>query len=193
MHPVILLLYLIRRLLQISASLCHLQGASHVLVNYLKAETFMLFVIYCECWWPVCTGCCLSVCYIVQLWPVCTGCCRSVCYIVQLWPVCTCCRSVCYVVQLWPVCTCCCRSVCYIVQLWPVCTCCRSVCYVVQLSAYASQSDLHCFGDCTLFWFWLYLNLWITPLTYESPGWRFQVSGLPACCGLWGGMGSRNL
>jgi hypothetical protein len=30
----------------------HLQGASYVLVSYLKAEMFMLFVIYCECWWP---------------------------------------------------------------------------------------------------------------------------------------------
>jgi hypothetical protein len=58
---------LIRRLLHVSASMCHLQGASHVLVSYLKAETFMLFAIYCECWWPECTGCCDSVCYVVQL------------------------------------------------------------------------------------------------------------------------------
>jgi hypothetical protein len=79
MHWVISLLYLIRRLLHVSASMYHLQGASYVLVSYLKAEMFMLFVIYCECWWAVCTGCCGSVCYVVQLWPVCTGCCGSVC------------------------------------------------------------------------------------------------------------------
>jgi hypothetical protein len=36
-------------------------------VSYLKAETFMLLVIYCESWWSVCTGCCGSVCYVVQL------------------------------------------------------------------------------------------------------------------------------
>jgi hypothetical protein len=61
MHLVISLLYLIRRLLHVSAPTCHLHGASH-LVSYLKAEMFMLFVIYCEWWWPVCTGCCGSVC-----------------------------------------------------------------------------------------------------------------------------------
>jgi hypothetical protein len=39
----------------------------HGRMNYLKAEIVMLFVMYCECWWPVCTGCCVSVCYVVQL------------------------------------------------------------------------------------------------------------------------------
>jgi hypothetical protein len=29
-------------------------------------QKWLLFVIYCECWWPVCTGCC-SVYYVVQL------------------------------------------------------------------------------------------------------------------------------
>jgi hypothetical protein len=24
-------------------------------------------VVYCKCWWPVCTGCCSVVCYFVQL------------------------------------------------------------------------------------------------------------------------------
>jgi hypothetical protein len=67
MHWVILLLYLIRRLLHVSASMCHLQGASYVLMSYLKADMVMLFVTYCECWWPVCTGCCSSVRYVVQL------------------------------------------------------------------------------------------------------------------------------
>jgi hypothetical protein len=38
-------------------------------MNYLKAELVMLFVIYCECWWPVFTGCCGFVCYVVQLCP----------------------------------------------------------------------------------------------------------------------------
>jgi hypothetical protein len=37
-------LFLIRWLLHVSASMCHLQGAYHVLVSYLKAEIFMLFV-----------------------------------------------------------------------------------------------------------------------------------------------------
>jgi hypothetical protein len=58
----------------------------------LESRMCMLFVIYCECWWAVCTGGCGFVCYVVQLWAVC---------VVQLWPVCTgCCGSVCYVVQL---------------------------------------------------------------------------------------------
>jgi hypothetical protein len=61
------LLYLIRWLLYVSASMYHLQGASYVLMSYLKAELVMLFVIYCEFWWPVCTGCCSFVCYVVQL------------------------------------------------------------------------------------------------------------------------------
>jgi hypothetical protein len=26
-------------------------------MSYLKAEMVMLFVMYCECLWPVCTGC----------------------------------------------------------------------------------------------------------------------------------------
>jgi hypothetical protein len=26
-----------------------------------KAELVMLLVMYCECWWPVCTGCCTCV------------------------------------------------------------------------------------------------------------------------------------
>jgi hypothetical protein len=60
-------LYSICRLLHVSASLCHLQGDSYVLMSYLKAELVMLFVMYCECWWPVCTGCCSFVCYVVQL------------------------------------------------------------------------------------------------------------------------------
>jgi hypothetical protein len=47
MHCVISLPYLIRWFLHVSASMCHLQGASHVLVSYLKTETFMLFVILC--------------------------------------------------------------------------------------------------------------------------------------------------
>jgi hypothetical protein len=47
--------------------MCHLQGAPYVLVSYFKVEMFMLFDMYCECWWPVCTGCCGSVCYVVQL------------------------------------------------------------------------------------------------------------------------------
>jgi hypothetical protein len=47
--------------------MCLLQEASHVLLNYLKAETLMLFVIYCEYCWPVCIGFCGSVCYVVQL------------------------------------------------------------------------------------------------------------------------------
>jgi hypothetical protein len=38
-------LYLLRWLLHVSASMCHLQGASHVLMSYLKAEIFMLFVL----------------------------------------------------------------------------------------------------------------------------------------------------
>jgi hypothetical protein len=64
---VISLLYLTRRLLHVSSSMYHLQGASYVLVSYLKVQMFMLFVIYCECWWAVCPGCCGSVCYVVQL------------------------------------------------------------------------------------------------------------------------------
>jgi hypothetical protein len=47
--------------------MCHLQGASYVLMSYLKAEMVMLFVPYCECRWPVCTGCCSFVWYVVQL------------------------------------------------------------------------------------------------------------------------------
>jgi hypothetical protein len=31
--------------------MCHLQGASYVLMSYLKAEMVILFVMYCECWW----------------------------------------------------------------------------------------------------------------------------------------------
>jgi hypothetical protein len=31
-------------------------------MSYLKAEMVMLFVMYCECWWPVCTGCCSFMC-----------------------------------------------------------------------------------------------------------------------------------
>jgi hypothetical protein len=42
MHWVISLLYLIRRLLHVSASMCHLQEASLVLVSYLKAEKFVV-------------------------------------------------------------------------------------------------------------------------------------------------------
>jgi hypothetical protein len=47
--------------------MCRLQGASYVLMSCLKVEIFMLFVVYCECCWPVCTGCCGFVCYVVQL------------------------------------------------------------------------------------------------------------------------------
>jgi hypothetical protein len=47
--------------------MCHLQGVSYVLMSYLKAELVMLFVMYCECCWSVCTGCCSFVCYVVQL------------------------------------------------------------------------------------------------------------------------------
>jgi hypothetical protein len=67
MYGVLLLLYSIRRLLHVSASMCHLQGASYVLVSYLKTEMVMLFVMNCECWWAVCSGCCGYVCYVVQL------------------------------------------------------------------------------------------------------------------------------
>jgi hypothetical protein len=66
MRWVMSLLYLISKLLHVSALVCHLQGTYHVLVSYLKAEISMLFVIYCECWWAVCPGCCGSVCYVVS-------------------------------------------------------------------------------------------------------------------------------
>jgi hypothetical protein len=55
------------QVLHVSASMCHLQGASYVLMSYLKAELVMLFVMYCECCWAVCTGCCGMVCYVVHL------------------------------------------------------------------------------------------------------------------------------
>jgi hypothetical protein len=38
MNRVQSLLYLILRLLHVSASMCHLQGTSYVLLSYLKAE-----------------------------------------------------------------------------------------------------------------------------------------------------------
>jgi hypothetical protein len=41
--------------------------SSGSLLSYLKAEMVTLFVRYCECWWPVCTGSCSFVCYVVQL------------------------------------------------------------------------------------------------------------------------------
>jgi hypothetical protein len=31
-------------------------------MSYLKPEMVVLFVIYCEFWWPVCTGFCGLVC-----------------------------------------------------------------------------------------------------------------------------------
>jgi hypothetical protein len=41
------LLYSIRGLLHVSASMCHLQGASYVLMSYLNSELVMLFIMYC--------------------------------------------------------------------------------------------------------------------------------------------------
>jgi hypothetical protein len=41
-------------------------GSFVCLCEFLKEEMFMLFVMYCECWWPVCTGCCGFVCYVVH-------------------------------------------------------------------------------------------------------------------------------
>jgi hypothetical protein len=61
------LLYLLLRLLHVSAFICHLQGASFILMSYLKGRNGYVVVMYCKCWWPVCTGCCSFVCYVVQL------------------------------------------------------------------------------------------------------------------------------
>jgi hypothetical protein len=52
------LLNLLLWLLHVSALLCHLQGASFILMSYLKGRNGCVVVMYCECWWPVCTGCC---------------------------------------------------------------------------------------------------------------------------------------
>jgi hypothetical protein len=59
--------YLLLRLLHVSAFICHLQGAFCILMSYLKGRNGCVVVMYCKCWWPVCTGCCGLVCYVVQL------------------------------------------------------------------------------------------------------------------------------
>jgi hypothetical protein len=41
--------------------MCHLQGASFILMSYLKIQDGCVVVMYCKCWWPVCTGCCSFV------------------------------------------------------------------------------------------------------------------------------------
>jgi hypothetical protein len=61
------LLYLLLRLLHVSAFMCHLQGGSCILMSYLKGRNGYVVVMYCKCWWPVCTVCCSVVCYVVQL------------------------------------------------------------------------------------------------------------------------------
>jgi hypothetical protein len=66
-YALIITPYSIRRLLHVSASMCHLKGVFYVLMSYLKAELVMLFVMSCECWWSVCTGCCSFVCYVAQM------------------------------------------------------------------------------------------------------------------------------
>jgi hypothetical protein len=47
----------------------HMPSSGSFLCPYwlLKAEMVMLFVIYCECWLFVCTGCCGLMCYVAQL------------------------------------------------------------------------------------------------------------------------------
>jgi hypothetical protein len=61
------LLYLLLRLLHVSAFICHIQGASCVLMNYVNRRSGYVVVMYCKFWWPVCNGCCSFVCYVVQL------------------------------------------------------------------------------------------------------------------------------
>jgi hypothetical protein len=36
-------------------------------MSYLKGSNDYVVVMYCKCWWPVCTGCCSVVRYVVQL------------------------------------------------------------------------------------------------------------------------------
>jgi hypothetical protein len=54
--------------------MCHLQGASFILTSYLKGRNGCVAVIYCKCWWPVCTGCCSIVLLcraeLVRVWSV---------------------------------------------------------------------------------------------------------------------------
>jgi hypothetical protein len=47
--------------------MCRLQGASFIRMSYLKIRNGCVVVMYCECWWPVYTGCCGLVCYVVVL------------------------------------------------------------------------------------------------------------------------------
>jgi hypothetical protein len=144
MHWVITLLYLIRSLLHVSAFICHLQGASCIFMSYLRGRNGCVVVMYCKCWWAVCTGCC-GVCYVVQLsaYSFRVLCCPAEC--IQL--SCVMLSSwehtafVCYVVQLsaysFRVLRCPAERIqlsCVMLSSWAHTA---FVCYVVQLSEYS--------------------------------------------------------
>jgi hypothetical protein len=46
----------------------HVPSSGSFLCPYELLESLKQFVVmYCKCWWAVCTGCCSFVCYVVQL------------------------------------------------------------------------------------------------------------------------------